>query len=291
MGQDGYWATKTYHCGRVGEKVKFFVPSSRGRRQGKSSPGKMAGNANNAARKLGRCLNENFQPGDGWLSLNYWDGKRYQRVLDRAGAMDPELPLEDRIWFAAQHEAELLMDRARRALRREGIALRYVIITADRDGATGAPVRVHHHVVCPAECVAAIKEKWGLPPERCGQERGERLWNQEDYTPLAEYMMKQVRHIPNAKKYTPSRNLMRAEPTPRRVVSGARLRPPKGCSLLYADPYTGERECQYIRYLLPPERWTGVWKGRGDLSDPATRAGTGARMREARAREGGGGGA
>lgn len=283
MSGNGYFATKTYRCGRIGEKVKFFVSYTRLRPGEKSSPAKIAGNANSAARKLARAVNENFLPGDGWVALNYPE-ERYARVSDRAGEMDPELPERDRIWFAAQHELELLMDRARRALRKQGIELRYIAVTSDLDGKTGESVRVHHHIVCPAECVEVIKEKWGLPPAECKQRQYERLWNVEDYTPLAEYMMKQVRYIPNAKKYTPSRNLMRSEPSPRKVISGARLRPPKGARLIYADPYTGERDCQYIRYLLPPEKWTGAWKGKGnenpdgggggDFSDVTRRAGT-----------------
>lgn len=260
----GYFATKTYQCGRIGEKVKFFVPSVRRPRQGKSDRKKIEGNNVNMTRRVARAINENFVHGDGWLALNY-TAERYQRVLARAAALrakDGALTEMDAIWFAAQHELELLMDRARGALRKRGIELRYVAITADIDGGTGEAVKVHHHVVCPAECVEVIKEKWGLKGEDAKQERRERLWNQEDYTPLAEYMMRQVRYIADAKKYTPSRNLIRTEPSPRTVFTGARLRPPKGAVLLYADPYTGVRDCQYIRYLLPPEKWTGVWKGK-----------------------------
>lgn len=272
----GYFATKTYQCGRIGEKVKFFVPSVRRPRQGKSDRKKIEGNNVNMTRRVARAINENFVPGDGWVALNY-TAERYQRVLDRAAALmakDGALTEMDAIWFAAQHELELLMDRARGALRKRGIELRYVAITADIDGGTGEAVKVHHHVVCPAECVEVIKEKWGLKGEDVKQERRERLWNQEDYTPLAEYMMKQVRYIADAKKYTPSRNLIRTEPSPRTVFTGARLRPPKGAVLLYADPYTGVRDCQYIRYLLPPEKWTGVWKGKVDGLQACTRAGT-----------------
>lgn len=267
MGENGYWATKTYRCGRIGEKVKFFVPSRRGRPREKSSQEKIASNAVGAVRWAARCINENFRPGDGWLTLTY-DRKRYARVLERAErqkAREPQTPMEDCIWFAAAHEGELLMDRARRALRKQGIELKYFMVTSDMDGDSGELVRVHHHVIVPAECREMVKKKWGgaefEDPNR--PEWKDRLWEQEDYTPLAEYMLKQVRHIPNAKKYVPSRNLSRSEPKPRRVMSGARIREPKGCRLLYAAPYTGQRDSQYIRYLLPPEQWTGVWKESG----------------------------
>jgi hypothetical protein len=254
MAGNGYWEMKTYRSGMIGEKVKYFVPYARNRKQERSTPAKIIANANNVTRKVNRILCDNFTGLDYWVTLTY-DQVGYQRVLDRAKEMDAGMSEEDRIWLAAAKELELAMDRARRKLHKEGIELRYFAITSDMDGETGEMVRVHHHVVVRAECVAALMDKWpwgdGHAPDH--------LWDMDDYSPLAEYMMKQVRYIKDAKKYVPSRNLIRTPAkTPRRCLSGARLRPPKGCKLLYADPYTGERDCQYIRYLLPPEQWTGA---------------------------------
>lgn len=266
MAENGYWGTKTYLSGRIGEKVKFFVPFVRGPKVGKSSPEKIASNANNVTRTVARYINDNFRCGDGWLSPSY-NGERYERVLARARRMmeqAPSLSERDAIWFAAQHEGELLMDRVRREAKKRGLELRYLLTTSDVDSKTGEPTRVHHHLIVCRECVELVKAKWGtaefLDPER--PEYKDRLWDMTDYTPLAEYMMGQVRHIPNAKRYTPSRNLIKRKPKTRRVISGARIRPPKGCELLYADPYTGKHDCQYIRFLLPPEKWTGVWAGK-----------------------------
>lgn len=271
MGANGYYATKTYRCGRIGEKVKYFVPASRVRTGEGSSPAKIQGNQNNAVRKAARILNENFRAGDGWLTFTY-DAKRYERVLKRAAQMDPSKPEQDRIYAAAEHELRLCIDRARDALKKKGIELRYLAVTSDMDADTGELVRVHHHVVTTAECTAVLREKWGGKDfgdlER--PDWGGRLRDQEDYTPLAEYMIKQVRHIPDAKKWMSSRNLIRSDPKPRKVFSGAPLRTPKGCRLLYADPYTGVCGCQYIRYLLPEEEWTGVWSK--ELSDSTRRA-------------------
>lgn len=273
MASEGYYATKTYRCGRIGEKVKFFVPSLRVRTGEKSSPEKIQGNLNNAVRRAARILNENFRPGDGWLTFTY-DAKQYERVLKRAAKMDPTKAEQDRLYEAAEHEMRLCFDRARPVLKKMGIELKYFAVTSDMDADTGELVRVHHHVVVPADCVQVVKEKWGgdeyTDPKR--PEWKDRLWEQEDYTPLAEYMVKQVRHMPDAKKWMSSRNLIRSDPKPRKVLSGAPLRPPKGCKLLYADPYTGVRDCQYIRYLLPEEEWTGVWAKDKELSDPRRRA-------------------
>lgn len=272
MAENGYWATKTYHSGMIGEKVKFFVPYTRIRKQEKSTHEKIMSNENNIVRTVTRCINDNFCAGDGWLTLTYTP-ERYARVLARARRMrerNPELSEQDAIWFAADHEGRLLMDRARSELKKRGIELRYLLTTSDMDKDTGEIVRVHHHVIVGRECVEVIKAKWGTDefadPER--PQYKDKLWHMKDYTPLAEYMIRQVRHIPNAKKYVPSRNLMRPQPKPRKVISGARLRAPKGCEILYADPYTGRHDCQYIRYLLPPEKWTGVWKGKTTADVP-----------------------
>lgn len=269
---EGYFATKTYRCGRIGEKVKFFVPAARVRTGEKSSPEKILGNLNNAVRRAARILNENFMPGDGWLTLTYTP-KRYERVLKRAAKLDPAMAEQDCIYEAAEHELELLFDRVRCALKKRDIELKYLAVTSDMDADTGELVRVHHHLVVPADCVATIKEKWGGTEfeDVNRPEWKDKLWDQEDYTPLAEYMVKQVRHRPDAKKWKSSRNLIRSEAKPRKVLSGAQLRAPKGCKLLYADTYTGVRDCQYIRYLLPEDEWTGVW-ARGKL-DSTRRAG------------------
>ncbi len=258
----GHWETKTYRAGMVGEKVKYFVPTSRTKKRKKTPEEKRKDNATNAVRRVARAVNENFRPGDGWLSLEYTP-ERYQRVLARAAELrqrDPELSERDSIWFAADHEAELLMDRARRECKKRGLVLRYLFATSDTDADTGEPVRVHHHLIVPKDCVEIIVDKWGIEPIP-GTDRlpgVKELWDQDDYTELVEYMLKQVRYIPDAKRYTPSRNLVRPDAKGRRVPSGARLRVPKGCKLIYASPYTGERDCQYIRYLLPPEEWSGV---------------------------------
>jgi hypothetical protein len=268
MSTEGHYETKTYRCGKVGEKVKYFVPACRVRHGEKSSQKKIEGNRANGVRRAARVLNENFRAGDGWLTLTY-DRARYEKILRRAMKLDPAKPQEDRLVTAAEHELRLCLDRARRALRKEGVELKYFAVTADMDGATGEPVRVHHHVIVPASCVQVLKEKWGsaeyLDPDR--PEWKDKLWDMEDFTPLAEYMVKQVRHRTDAKAWMCSRNLIRCEPKARKVLSGAQLRAPRGCRLLYAAPYTGVWDCQYIRYLLPEEEWTGVHR----KLDPTTR--------------------
>ena len=80
------------------------------------------------------------------------------------------------------------------------------------------------------------------------------LWNdQEDRTPIAEYIIRQVRRIPDAKKYRSTRNLLRPQPKDRIALSEAELRVPTGGKLLFRQEFKPGRP-QYIRYTLPPKR-------------------------------------
>ena len=114
------------------------------------------------------------------------------------------------------------------------------------DGETGEAVRIHHHIVANRAAWQACVEAW---PH--GGAYAKALSAQKDYTPLAEYLLNQVRRLPDEKKYKPSRNLVRPQPKCRVVWSGAELRVPKGCELLYRTAYSGKRAGQYIRYALP----------------------------------------
>lgn len=262
---EGYWATRTYKVGRIGEKIKYWIPGkkpTRSKRRLKTEIKKQEQNETNAIRRLARDLNErrNFGPGDLMLGLDYseqgmerllkWIGEQeeYQGIdlTDEAQSMDA-------IFAAADHELELVLRRVKRALAKDGVELRYVAITSDMDGDTKETVRVHHHLVVNKESKQAFIKKW----EKLGM--GGVNWEslrdgQEDYTPIADYFIRQVRHVPDAKKYKPSRNLVHAAPPKDRVaITGGELRPPKGAQLLYRGEYKPGRP-QYIRYLLPEER-------------------------------------
>ena len=78
----------------------------------------------------------------------------------------------------------------------------------------------------------------------------ETLWDREDQTDLAVYLCQQVRRIPDAAKYIPTRNLVRPQPVDRIAINAAELRVPKDASLLYRSPYRPGQP-QYIRYVLP----------------------------------------
>lgn len=266
MAKDGYYVITEHRSGMIGEKTKCWVSDERSPKRDKCSLAKQEANDRGVVRKVARMVNANFRAGDGWLTLTY-DPKRYERVVARAKKLqvkNPTLDKRDAVWLSAQHEAELLMDRVRYECRKQGIALRYILITSDMDGDTKEAVRVHHHLIVNEECIAIVKAKWGgrdFSDTACPA-HDDRLWAQKNYQPLVEYMLRQVRHVSGGKRYSPSRNLIKREPKKRKARSCAQLRPPKGCELVYADPYTGQFDGQYICYILPPEKWTGVWAGK-----------------------------
>lgn len=268
--KEGYWIVRTWEAGNVGEKVKFFVPGAkpdrRARRKEKEQAKKQAQNAYAAERRLARDINANFGPGDWLLGLDYGP-EGMARVEKRAEALlradkilleaaDPETGEVDQekawrlaVWYAARKEAENCLRRVKRLLEKDGIELRYVLVTSDMDGDTGEPVRVHHHLLINREAREAFQVKWAA----LGGVDWSALSNQDDYTAIAVYLIRQVRHVEDAKKYTSSRNLVRPEPKDRIAVSDADLRIPKGGELIYRAEYC-KGQAQYVRYVLPEKK-------------------------------------
>ena len=242
----GYWAVRTYEAGRVGEKIKFWVPGEKpaGRltRKQKSDIRKAAQNEYSAERQLARLINANFGPGDWFLGLDYSE-EGLARVLRKAGTEEM-----DRVREAAARELVNCIRRVKRELEREGIELRYVAITSDMDGETGEAVRVHHHLVINRAARNAFVHKW--QDLGYGGVSWSPLSDQDDYWDIAVYLMKQVRSsVPMANRYTSSRNLVRPQPKDRVVSSAAEVRVPKGCRLLVRKEYR-VGQAQYIRYRI-----------------------------------------
>ncbi len=258
MKAEGYWEILTIRAGQVEEKTKHFVSASeaRGRRK-KDKEKKDAMNDKSAVRRCARVIHANFKAGDILLGLDYSDEglARVEARADKLMRADPELEREDAILQAAEHEARLCVDRVRRSLgKRERKALKYLIFTSDMDGETGEMVRVHHHLVIPRGYLRIFQKKWKL-----GRCKGKPLEQQKDYTALAEYLCRQVRRRPDAKKYMVSRNMNQPVVRRRAAIGNAELRVPKGCELLHRGEYEpGWSGGQYIRYFRPgPEKKTG----------------------------------
>ena len=259
--QEGYWVVRTYEAGAVGEKTKFFVQGSRPtgkiRRKDRDAVRKQEQNEYSAQKALARLINANFTEGDLLMGLDYSEegmGKILDWARENGLNVDSEDDVEqmNAIWEAASHELDNALRRVKRRLKRQGLELKAVYATSDMDGATGETVRVHHHLVVNAGTQEAFLDAW----EKCGL--GGVAWSplwrdQDDRTPIAEYIVRQVRRIPDAKKYRSTRNLLRPQPKDRVALSDAELRVPAGGKLLFRQEFKPGRP-QYIRYTLPPKR-------------------------------------
>lgn len=250
----GYWMIRTYEAGNVGEKTKYWIPGekpSRSSRRAKSEIKKQEQNEHSAVKRVARLLNANFRPGDQLLGLDY-SAEGMDRLLAwaREQGMDYDYADEagrmDILRLAAERALRLVLRRVNREVK--GGQLLVVAITSDMDGDTGEVVRIHHHLVVPRGYKDAFVKKW--TDSGWGSVDWEDLSDQNDYTPIAEYFMRQVRKVPDAKKYYSSRNLSRPEPKDRIAVTSGELRVPSGGQLLHRGEYKPGRP-QYIRYVLP----------------------------------------
>lgn len=266
--KDGYWVVRTYEAGQVGEKTKYFVlgdRTRRNRRKEESSIKKQEQNEYSAKKRLARLINANFTHGDILLGLDYSDAsyKKLERSARKAAPDYDSLSEEDQlrcIREAAAQEMANYLRRVKRALEKEGRAdeLKYIAITSDMDGDTKETVRVHHHLIVPASCEHIIRMKWGHGGTYCKP-----LSKQEDYMPIAEYLIAQVRGTLNAKKFVSSRNLIRPQPKDRVAVSDAEIRVPRNCKLIQRAEYKRGAP-QYIRYILPEKKAADISSSGGE---------------------------
>ena len=266
--KDGYWVVRTYEAGQVGEKTKYFVlgdRTRRNRRKEESSIKKQEQNEYSAKKRLARLINANFTHGDILLGLDYSDAsyKKLERSARKAAPDYDSLPEDDQlrcIREAAAQEMVNYLRRVKRALEKEGCAdeLKYIAITSDMDGDTKETVRVHHHLIVPASCEHIVRMKWGHGGTYCKP-----LSKQEDYMPIAEYLIAQVRGALNAKKFVSSRNLVRPQPKDRIAVSDAEIRVPRNCKLIQRAEYKRGAP-QYIRYILPEKKAADISSSGGE---------------------------
>lgn len=244
---EGYWVIRTYKSGSVGEKTKFWVPGQRPKKGGrrlKSDIRKALANEHSAVKTVARLINANFKRGDILLGLDYSDAglEKLRAQVEEWGELD-EAGQAEALRRAAEREVKLCLRRVKYAMGEK--TLKYISVTSDMDGKTGELVRIHHHLVINAEGLAAFEKAWKL-----GGVHYSRLKGQKDYTAIAEYLMEQVRKIPDAKKYSPSRNLLRPQPQDRIAMNGSELNVPRGAVILHRTEYKIGRP-QYIRYILP----------------------------------------
>lgn len=252
---EGYWAIRTYNAGGVVEKTKYFVQGSRPprnvSRRTKSELRKQEQNEASAIKTLARLINANFRPGDIFVSLTY-SVEGYSKILKDFPEGQSLDAAKEEIYNRANHQMQLFFRRVKRAAEKADVDFKYIGVTSDFDPKHGREVRIHHHIIMPSDVAGIVKEKWPL-----GNAHIISLKVQEDYLPIAEYMLKQVRHVPDKKKYTPSRNLMRPEPKDRIALNESELRIPKGAKLIYRAEHRAGRP-QYIRYFFPEQRFKAI---------------------------------
>ena len=261
MKKEGYWVIRTWEAGSVGEKTKFWVPGKRPdkklTKKQRDMVKKQAQNEYSAVKRLARILNKYFSGGDYVFGLDYSSlglSKLEKWAVSKGVELDALNEEERRsvLWAAADHEITNLLRRVRQRAKKAGIEVRAAYVTSDlewdSDEEVLVPARVHHHLVINREAKALFEDAWG--------KLGGCAWSclydyQDDRTELANYMIRQVRKAPDAKKFRTTRNLV--PPKPKDIVarSDAEIQVPRGGKLLFRREFTKSGQPQYIRYVLP----------------------------------------
>lgn len=239
-------------AGKVREKIIFRVSANtkprKGRRKGATLARKQDSNERNCVKRFARILNANYQPGDLMLGMTYSEAET-RKMVERVGTD------VDAMYKAVEHEAELFLRRLKRAMGEKGKDLRAVMVISDMDGKTGEMVRPHVHVIVPAKDFSmqngvlmaagkAVQKIW-----KKGNVHYQSLWNQDDYTPLADYLMRQVRRRPDAKKYKTTRNMKKPCLVSERLIyKNTPIKAPKGAKVLHISEFN-PGESQYVRYI------------------------------------------
>lgn len=283
----GRWMVIRRTSGRAVELSSVWVGVNakprKGRRKGTTSAQKQDENERDAVKRLARAINCNFSHGDLWLTPKYDPaGEARLEAWAREHQEEGER-WEDALLRAAEREGRLYMERIKRVLESRGVEFRYILVTSDMDGESGEAVRIHHHLIVPRVAFEVAAAKWEL-----GTVDYQILRDQEDYTPLAEYLCRQVRRRANAKKWTCSRNLKKPVVSTRWAKPGEELRPDRGTVLVDRNQWEPGKP-QYIRFVkrpLPSERQKG-----DEFSDTTRRTGARASSSGKSTKEGGAGGA
>lgn len=246
--REGLYMVKKITSGRVVERRKSWVgrrPSKRGARiKGNSGEKKQENNRQQAALELARVLNCNYRHGDALLTLTF-----AEEALERCGGS----------FEGAVREARKFLDRIGYRMKKHGDVLKWVMVPSEVDGATGEVVRIHVHLVISGAGLRledrvftlygeALDDIWGR-----GTVDVQLLRHQADYYPLALYLIKQARNIPDAKKYSRSRNMAKPKVEYTYVTTPSQLRVPAGATTLAGTRYDPELGVNFVRYV-PADR-------------------------------------
>lgn len=246
------------------------------RKKGNTSFRKQEANFNSALRRVARLLNCNFDHENGILVTLDYDPAGLEKLCAQAGLTESE-----KLWALGMQKAEIgEWKAAKKCAKRVDVGIdpyenteeacaklraaaekqmnlwlrrvkrqqtvKYIAVTSDIDGDTGEVVRIHHHLVLAAEGISwdMLQKQWKL-----GSVDIRRLRGQQDYTPIAVYLMRQVRRQPDAKKYSVSRGMLMPEITEREVLGNPEIKAPAGAKIMERSEYNPEKVVQYIRYV------------------------------------------
>lgn len=237
--------------GRVVERSTVWVPEGtrevkrKPKRKGATTAQKQDENERQAEKRLARILNCNFRPGDVLLGPTF-DETNWSALRERAEGMrekHPDATEENLLVMAAEHEGELWIQRTRRALAKEGRRelLRYVMVVSDMDGQTGEQKRIHLHAILPAWAEKNAAAAW-----KAGAVDVQHLREQDDFTPIARYLLRQVRRRPDAKKWRAAQNMDRPVVTVTNIPEGKVLKAGKGEVVMHQNAVIPGQP-QYLR--------------------------------------------
>lgn len=224
----------------VTERTRFLVGDNTAERprwrKAKSGTDKREENARAAVRQFARVLNCNADPTWWFVKLDF-SPKQHEKIF---AGMD-----QDEILRETERQGSLFLRRLKRYAK--GFELKCAYTPSDMDEETGELVRPHLHVVISGVPEEAVRKSWKLG--ECTHM--EHLYKQKDYTPLAAYMVGQVRSIPNLRKYVTTQNMEKPK-IEDRVVTGDptdEIRVQPGAKILDRTPYREDCRSQYVRYI------------------------------------------
>lgn len=276
--REGKWMERKYVARNgVVERTRFLVGRSakpRSKKEGRTDERKQEGNRNSATHRLGRLLNHNFSQGDLFLTLEYTTAERTalrKKALQQLPARHTGEDTRNRVMELAREDAMLFVRRLRRIWGKAGQELKAIVVTSDMDNEGKKKAAIHHHLVISGE-LAVIQEKTltigGRSPEELWGHgiTGWECLRSGSYSPLAVYLMKQVRDIPQWRKYTTTRNLEKIVPEEYEVGPGTdpteEIRIPAGARMEERLHFGESALCQYVRYIPPePKAKRGGHKG------------------------------
>lgn len=278
---------KRYKCANgVVERTRFYVADntriSRGWRRA-TKERKEEQNMQSCIRKVARILNCNYTPNNGLLITLDLHEAGLDKLMSKLSAEQQEILIALRspvgeigTWSTAgkkkakssasetekkeeqgkavqaaldalrgrlDHELGLWLRRLKR--KHEG-KIKALMVVSDMDHETGELVRCHCHIVLAAEGISwdLLRKEWKL-----GSVDIRQLRNQRDYTPIAVYLMKQVRRQPEKKKYRVTQGMEQPKVEQRLVIGRTEISVPPGAYVLERSEYHTDSVGQYIRYI------------------------------------------